>query len=86
MDNLNSYIFFPEEKDRKKAERDAKTIVAQILEKVGMSEEFIYAFNKTGLLVSTENWHRLPKEYKNKWRAAICEYQRSHRLHKESKE
>lgn len=85
MNSPKKYLFFSKEKDRRKAEKTAKKIVARILEKAGMSEEFIYAFHKTGLLVTTENWHCLLKEDKNKWRAAIRKYRRSHRLHKESK-
>ena len=48
------------------------------MEKAGLDPAFIFAFEKTGLLVSEENQHLIPEKDLEDWRAAIEEYQRKH--------
>ena len=44
----------------------------------GIDPAFIYAFEKTGLLVSEENQDLIPEKDLEEWRAAIEEYSRKH--------
>ena len=48
------------------------------MKKAGLDPAFIFAFEKTGLLVSEENQHLIPEKDLEDWRAAIEEYQRKH--------
>ena len=47
----------------------------------GLDPAFIYAFEKTGLLVTEQNQHLIPDEDLAEWDAAIEEYERKHRGH-----
>lgn len=44
----------------------------------GLDPAFIYAFEKTGLLVSEENQHLIPEKDLEEWRSAVEEYRRKH--------
>ena len=44
----------------------------------GLDPAFIYAFEKTGLLVTEENQHLIPEKDLTEWHAAIEEYARKH--------
>jgi hypothetical protein len=44
----------------------------------GLDPAFIYAFEKTGFLISEENQHLIPEKDLEAWRAAIEEYRRKH--------
>jgi TRAP-type C4-dicarboxylate transport system substrate-binding protein len=45
--------------------------------KSGMDPSYIYAFKKTGLLVTTENWDKLSPEDQAEWNAAINEAEKN---------
>ena len=45
----------------------------------GLDPAFIYAFEKTGLLVTEQNQHLIPENDLAEWDAAIEEYERKHR-------
>jgi hypothetical protein len=45
----------------------------------GLDTAFIYAFEKTGLLVTEENQNLIPENDLAEWDAAIKEYERKHR-------
>jgi hypothetical protein len=47
--------------------------VIQAMVKSGMDPSYIYAYKKTGLLVTTENWDKLSPEDQAEWNAAINE-------------
>ena len=51
----------------------------------GMDPAFIYAFEKTGLLVSEQNQHLISDEDLAEWDAAIEEYERKHRRKRRKK-
>ena len=44
----------------------------------GMDPAFIYAFERTGLLVSEENQHLIPEKDLKEWKAAIEEFRTKH--------
>ena len=48
-------------------------------EEAGIDPAFIYAFEKTGRLVTEENQHLLPETALDEWQAAIEEYEAKHR-------
>jgi hypothetical protein len=50
---------------------DKVTIEAMV--KAGTDPSYIYAFKKTGLLVTTDNWDKLSPEDQAEWMAAISE-------------
>jgi hypothetical protein len=45
----------------------------------GLDPAFIYAFEKTGLLVTEQNQHLIPESDLAEWGAAIEEYEAKHR-------
>ena len=45
----------------------------------GLDPAFIYAFEKTGLLVTEQNQHLILEKDLAEWGAAIEEYERKHR-------
>ena len=55
-----------------------EAMIVEDMEKAGLDPAFIFAFEKTGLLVSEENQHLIPEKDLEDWRAAIEEYQRKH--------
>jgi hypothetical protein len=72
----NEPIFYPEEKDREKAERIVIQNLSIIMRKAGISEKFIYAFQKTGTLVTTEGRSWRSPEDLEEWDAAVIEYEK----------
>ena len=44
----------------------------------GLNPAFVYAFEKTGLLVTEQNQHLIPEKDLAEWDAAIEEYERKH--------
>jgi hypothetical protein len=44
----------------------------------GLDPAFIYAFEKTGLLVTEQNQHLIPENDLVEWDTAIEEYRRKH--------
>ncbi len=55
-----------------------EAMVAQTMRKAGLRPELIYAFEKTGRLVTESNRHDLTKEELQEWEGAIDEYFRIH--------
>jgi SEC-C motif len=53
--------------------------MVEAMKKAGIDPAFIYAFEKTGLLVTEENQHLLPESALAEWQAAIEEYEAKHR-------
>src|SRR4051812_39019040 len=49
------------------------------LKAAGLDPAFIYAFEKTGLLVTEQNQHLIPEKDLAEWDAAIEEYERKER-------
>ena len=50
-----------------------------MVEAAGLDPAFIYAFEKTGLLVTQRNQHLIPENDLAEWDAAIEEYERKQR-------
>jgi hypothetical protein len=44
----------------------------------GLDPAFIYAFERTGLLVTEQNQHLIPDNDLAEWDAAVGEYERKH--------
>ena len=49
--------------------------IVQAMKKAGVDPAMIYAFEKTGLLVTEQNEHLLPEKDLDEWEAAIDEYE-----------
>ena len=49
--------------------------MVEAMKKAGLHPALIYAFEKTGLLVTEENQHLLPEKDLAEWEAAIDEYE-----------
>ncbi len=49
--------------------------MVEAMKKAGIHPPLIYAFEKTGLLVTEENQHLLPEKDLAEWEAAINEYE-----------
>jgi len=58
-------------------------VIQDELVKLGASPERIYAFEKTGILVTEENEHQIPPEELKKWDEAIKEFRRSQAVTKQ---
>lgn len=48
--------------------------VSEAMTEAGVDSAFIYAYRRTGLIVTTENEHRLAQEDREAWMAALAEY------------
>jgi hypothetical protein len=48
------------------------------MKSAGLDPAFIYAFERTGLLVSEENQHLIPEKDLEAWRSAVEEYRTKH--------
>ena len=48
------------------------------IKSAGLDTAFIYAFDKTGLLVSEENQHLIPDNDLEEWRSAVEDYRSKH--------
>jgi hypothetical protein len=69
-------IFFDPTKDEPQP-MDDQVVGAQIVKAMGqggIAPEYIYAYQKTGLMPSTANQHLLSKVDLEEWDAAIAEY------------
>jgi TRAP-type C4-dicarboxylate transport system substrate-binding protein len=68
-------VFFDPDEEVPKAFNSEKLdqAVIEALVKSGMDPSYIYAYNKTGLLVTTQNWDKLSPEDQAEWNAAINE-------------
>ena len=52
--------------------------MVQAMKQAGIHPAYVYAFEKTGLIVSEENQHLLPEKDLAEWEAAIREYEARH--------
>jgi hypothetical protein len=58
---------------------EADEVMVEVLREAGLRPEWIYAFEKTGLLVTEENHHRLDAADIAEWDAAVAEFLRLER-------
>ena len=68
-------VFFDADADTPQ-EMNAEKVDKAIIEAMvaaDMNPSYIYAFKKTGLLVTEENWNKLSPEDQAEWNAAISE-------------
>src|SRR5262249_60068556 len=56
-----------------------EAMMVEDMRAAGLDPAFIYAFEKTGLLVTEQNQHLIPDEDLAEWDAAIEEYERKQR-------
>jgi DNA-binding transcriptional regulator YhcF (GntR family) len=56
------------------AVEDLHSVIIESMERVGTPPEIIYAYRKTGRVVTEENSKQLTKEDLDEWSAAIDEY------------
>src|SRR5262245_29828335 len=56
-----------------------EAMMVEDMKAAGLDPALIYAFEKTGLLVTEQNQHLIPENDLAGWDAAIEEYQRKHR-------
>jgi hypothetical protein len=59
----------PQEIDAEKLDK----MMIDVMVKAGIDPFYIYAFKKTGLLVTANNWDKLSPEDQEEWNAAIGE-------------
>jgi hypothetical protein len=70
----NDPIFFdPDADEPRQLDVDVDSIVKTMAD-AGIRPELIYAYRKTGLLVSDENYGKLSPEDRDDWHAAMEEY------------
>jgi len=55
-----------------------EAMLAGDMRAAGLDPAFIYAFEKTGLLVSEENQHLIPEKEVDEWQSAVEEYRSKH--------
>ena len=53
-------------------------MMVEDMKAAGLDPAFIYAFEKTGLLVTEQNQHLIPEQDLAEWDVAIEEYERKH--------
>ena len=53
--------------------------MVEAMKRAGIDPAFIYAFEKTGRLVTEQNQHLLPEGALDEWQAALEEYAAKHR-------
>jgi hypothetical protein len=58
----------------------------EAMKEAGIDPAIIYAYEKTGRLITEENQHLLPETALNEWQAAIEEYEMRHRKSKKPPE
>lgn len=80
MKGDDSYLFFPDEPDREKVGRYIEQMTATRLERGGTSPEYIYAYRKTGHMLTENNRRFFSQEDLEEWQEAIDEYRRQHGL------
>jgi len=56
-----------------------EAMIVEDMKAAGLAPDLIYAFEKTGLLVTEQNQHLIPEKDLAKWDAAIEEYERKKR-------
>src|SRR5262249_54880825 len=56
-----------------------EAMMVEDMKAAGLDPAFIYAFEKTGLLVTEHNQHLIPENELAEWDGAIEEYERKHR-------
>src|SRR5262249_4418996 len=56
-----------------------EAMMVEDMKGAGLDPAFIYAFEKTGLLVTEQNQHLIPERDLAEWDAAIEEYETKHR-------
>jgi hypothetical protein len=61
-----------------------EAMMVEDMKAAGLDPAFIYAFEKTGLLVTEQNQHLIPDEDLAEWDAAIEEYEARHRREEET--
>ena len=68
-------VFFDPDADtpQKINEEYVDKAIIEAMVKAGMDPSYIYAYKKTGLLVTTDNWDKLSPEDQAEWKAAISE-------------
>ena len=68
-------VFFDPDADtpQKINEEHVDKAIIEAMVKAGMDPSYIYAYKKTGLLVTTDNWDKLSPEDQAEWTAAISE-------------
>ena len=68
-------VFFDPDEDTPQEITEDKLdrIFMEAAVKAGVDPAYIYAFKKTGLLVTTDNWDELSSEMQEEWKAAIRE-------------
>lgn len=59
----------PQQMDAEKLDQ----VMIEAMVEAGMDPSYIYAFKRTGLLVTTDNWDKLSPEDQAEWNAAISE-------------
>lgn len=59
-------------------EKKMRDTVIETMKRAGTPPEFIYAFEKTGRLVTSETYERLSVKERKEWDAAIEEYFANH--------
>ncbi len=59
-----------------------EAMMVEEMKGAGLDPAFIYAFEKTGLLVTQQNQHLISDEDLAEWDAALEEYERKHRKRK----
>jgi hypothetical protein len=60
------------------SEDEITAMIVKRMEDAGWDPAFIYAFRKTGLLVSEGSMRRFSKTDLKKWKDAVAEYRRAH--------
>jgi len=74
MDPDDPVFFDPDEDTPQEITEDKlDRIFMEAAVKAGVDPAYIYAFKKTGLLVTTDNWDELSSEMQEEWKAAIRE-------------
>jgi hypothetical protein len=67
-------LLFPDMPDPEHLE----ALMVEDMRAAGLEPAFIYAFEKTGLLLTEQNQHLIPEKDLQEWEAAIEEYERRH--------
>ena len=68
-------VLFDPDADAPQAMNDEKIdkVMIEAMVKAGLDPSYIYAYKKTGLLATVDNWDKLSPEAQAEWEAAIAE-------------
>jgi hypothetical protein len=55
-----------------------EAMLVREMKSADLDPAFIYAFEKTGVLISEQNWHLIPEKDSGEWRSAVEEYRMNH--------